>query len=105
MTCRSLVLCIALVSITPAFAAGIAPTAPKTTTSTTSTTSPAPKSRLANRLLLIQPRDFNFSSDDFYIAARQRELPKLLASGGGDDDLGDWLVAQSVNSSDQFQII
>jgi hypothetical protein len=104
MTCRSLVLCITLVSITPAFAAETASNAPPKTT-TTAATRPAPKSRLANRLLLIQPSDFNFSSDDFYIAARQRELPKLLATGGSDNELGDWLTAQSVNSNDQFQII
>ncbi len=103
MTCRTLVLCIALVSITPAFAAQIASAAPATMPTTT--TRPAPRSRLANRLVLIQPHDINFSSDDFYIAARQRELPKLLTSGGSDDELGDWLTAQSGNSNDQFQIV
>ena len=105
MTRPSLVLYVALAAIASAFAAEPATTPTRTTATTTTIRPAAPKSRLASRLLLIQPGNFNFSNDDFYIAAKQRELPKLAAAADGEDQLGNWLTAQSVNSQDQFQII
>jgi hypothetical protein len=100
MTFRTppLFLCAVLVAAAPL------PAAPATST----TTRPAITARVATRILLIQP-NFNFSTDDFYIAAKERERPKLTVHGGGaapasataaaaaaaaaasDDELGNWL--------------
>ena len=103
-----LVLCAVLAVTAPLFAG------PATSTATR----PAITARLANRILLIQP-DFTFSTDDFYIAAKERERPKLAVHGGGaapttgaatgegapsDDELGDWLYINTTGNELQLTV-
>jgi len=92
-------LCAALITAFPAVAAE--------SPSASATSRPAIKAHVASRVLIVQPGNLNFSTDDFYIVAKERERPKLTGTAvdhpgaiteASDDQLGDWLsVGQNGN--------